>query len=251
MIKKKQTTWFDKDAFIAKILEDSTFSHNHGNLGRIYGYQWRKWSDYYGGSVEYIDQITNLINELKTNPDSRRLMVTAWNPSELDEMILPPCHYGFQLYTKKMSDSERFSWYKSNSKNGFVTLHDRIEQEMDAMKAPTRKISLMWNQRSVDTALGLPYNIASYGLLLHILGKMVNMVPYELVGNLGDTHLYSNHMDYAHEVIDRWKTTYIPLLPELEFVGFDKVFSVDDLKVDNFKLNSYVPLSEIKAPLSN
>jgi len=260
MIKAKHGAWFDKDAFIDKILTDNAFSNKWGNLGKIYGYQWRKRSskrketsiesDTFG-EYKVIDQISNLINDLKTNPDSRRLMVTAWNPAELDQMILPPCHYGFQVYTTKMTESERLYWYRLNSQFETIVLHDRIEQEMDFMKVPTRKISLMWNQRSVDTALGLPFNIASYGLLLHILGKMTNMIPEELICNLGDTHLYLNHMEYAKEIINRWKTTYIPLLPELELIGFDNIKSVDDLTVNNFKLINYAPLETIKAPLSN
>ena len=122
----------------------------------------------------------NLINDLKTNPDSRRLMVNAWNVGELDQMVLPPCHYGFQVYTR---------------------LTTREEKIVNPGKY--RAISLMWNQRSVDTFLGLPFNISSYGLLLEIIAKEVNMIPDELIGNLGDVHLYSNHIEQAKEQINR------------------------------------------------
>jgi thymidylate synthase len=142
----------------------------------------------------YIDQIQNLINDLKTNPDSRRLMVNAWNVGELDQMVLPPCHYGFQVYTRELSMSEKELWYKNNNINPNEPWYPNF---------PTRAISLMWNQRSVDTFLGLPFNIASYGLLLEILAKEVNMVPDELIGNLGDVHLYSNHVEQAKEQIGR------------------------------------------------
>jgi thymidylate synthase len=153
----------------------------------------------YGGNVYesfsmYIDQIQNLINDLKTNPDSRRLMVNAWNVGELDQMVLPPCHYGFQVYTRELSMSEKELWYKNNNINPNEPWYPNF---------PTRAISLMWNQRSVDTFLGLPFNIASYGLLLEILAKEVNMVPDELIGNLGDVHLYSNHVEPAKEQIGR------------------------------------------------
>jgi thymidylate synthase len=128
-------------------------------------------------------------------------MVNAWNVGELDQMTLPPCHYGFQVYTRELSESERFNWY--GNKIGSHMYHDHMVQEMNQNNVPTRAISLMWNQRSVDTGLGLPFNIASYGLLLEIIAKAVNMVPDELIGNLGDTHLYLNHIEQAKEQIGR------------------------------------------------
>jgi thymidylate synthase len=107
-------------------------------------------------------------------------------------MVLPPCHYGFQVYTRELSDTERLDWYKERNKNNSNT-----------GPLPKRAISLMWNQRSVDTFLGLPFNIASYGLLLEIIAKEVNMIPDELIGNLGDVHLYNNHIEQAEEQIGR------------------------------------------------
>jgi thymidylate synthase len=131
-------------------------------------------------------------------------MVNAWNVSELDEMVLPPCHYGFQVYTRELSNKERI--ILMNKKLGVTdTLpqYYNTDGEMDKNNIPTRAISLMWNQRSVDTFLGLPFNIASYGLLLEIIAKIVNMVPDELIGNLGDVHLYSNHIEQSKEQIGR------------------------------------------------
>jgi thymidylate synthase len=146
-----------------------------------------------------IDQIQKLINDLKTNPDSRRLMVNAWNVGELDHMVLPPCHYGFQVYTRELSYSEKYDLLiQQMTKLRAIRDEDYINYNI-----PTRAISLMWNQRSVDTFLGLPFNIASYGLLLEIIAREVNMVPDELVGNLGDVHLYSNHIEQAKEQIGR------------------------------------------------
>jgi len=223
---------FSQKEFINEIKTDDEFAKNWGNLGPIYGKQWRHWNGY--------DQITNLINELKTNPDSRRLMVSAWNVGELSQMTLPPCHYGFQVYTRELSLSERFTWFGNNG--GSHMHHDFIEQEMGEYNVPTRSLSLMWNQRSVDTFLGLPFNIASYGLLLELLAKEVNMIAGGLIGNLGDTHLYLNHIEQAEEQLDR-----VPFeLPKL------KLSNVDILNGEfKAELLGYKHHPKIKASLSN
>jgi thymidylate synthase len=200
------------------IKTDDEFAKQWGELGPVYGKQWRKWENFFydcpdpdgdGFRHSEVDQIQNLINDLKTNPDSRRLMVNAWNVGELDQMVLPPCHYGFQVYTRELSAQERLEWVNVNlpniDVNGFVNNDEYSHKWVETLSdnIPTRAISLMWNQRSVDTFLGLPFNIASYGLLLEIIAKAVNMVPDELIGNLGDVHLYSNHTDAAKEQIGR------------------------------------------------
>jgi thymidylate synthase len=234
----------NQEDFINKIKNDDEFADEWGELGPIYGKQWRKWDKIEDDGMEYglseIDQIQNLINELKTNPDSRRLMVSAWNVGELSEMTLPPCHYGFQVYTRELSLSERFTWFGNNG--GSHMHHDFIEQEMGEYNVPTRSLSLMWNQRSVDTFLGLPFNIASYGLLLELLAKEVNMIAGGLIGNLGDTHLYLNHIEQAEEQLDR-----IPFeLPKL------KLSNVDILSGEfKAELLGYKHHPKIKASLSN
>lgn len=201
-----------KEEFIKKIKTDDEFAKEWGNLGPIYGKQWRNWErevvSYSGMKYdsEPVDQIKNLIQELKNNPDSRRLMVNAWNVGELDQMVLPPCHYGFQLYTRELTYKERYDyWFNHNYETGMEKNYKITPPFDDKYYEPTpkRAISLMWNQRSVDTFLGLPFNIASYALLLEIIAKEVGMLPDELMGNLGDTHLYLNHIEQAKEQIGR------------------------------------------------
>jgi len=265
---------YTKEEFVKQIKTDETFAKQWGDLGPIYGKQWRDWGSqrvskrFYEKPIPYskfvmeggIDQIQNLINELKTNPDSRRLMVNAWNVGELDQMVLPPCHYGFQVYTRELSESERFNWY--GNKIDSHMHHDHIVQEMNQENVPTRAISLMWNQRSVDTFLGLPFNIASYGLLLEIIAKEVNMVPDELIGNLGDVHLYSNHIEQAKEQIGR--TPYeLPTvkITERNWYMHEKVKEhlgektldekLKSYRPDCFELIGYESHPKIKAPLSN
>jgi len=187
-----------EEAFVES-MKDEEFAKKWGELGPIYGRQWRNWNAIFDGGV---DQIKNLIQDLKTNPDSRRLMVNAWNVGELDQMVLPPCHYGFQVYTRELSLEERTEYKKK--RDGIArTFAPYTHQMLDGSNIPTRAISLMWNQRSVDTFLGLPFNIASYGLLLTMLADEVNMIPDQLIGNLGDVHLYLNHVDAVEEQIGR------------------------------------------------
>jgi len=204
-----------------------------GSLGPIYGKQWRDWDG--------TDQIANLINDLKTNPDSRRLMVNAWNVGELDQMVLPPCHYGFQVYTRDLGLDERIELL-NESRDPLSRYSDYFHEHLDSMGVPRKGISLMWNQRSVDTFLGLPFNIASYATLLLILGKETNMMPDYLIGNLGDVHLYKNHIEQAKELISR--TPYH--LPQLLLSNVDILNGEFD-----WELIGYESHPQIKAPLSN
>ena len=221
------------EEFVEQIITDDEFAKKWGELGPIYGKQWRKWDVdtliptnlKIDGEVQYmsgtkqIDQIQNLISELKTNPDSRRLMVNAWNVGELDQMTLPPCHYGFQVYTRPTTREEKI-----------------------VNPGKYRAISLMWNQRSVDTFLGLPFNIASYAMLLEIIADEVNMVTGDLIGNLGDVHLYNNHIEQAKEQITREGYK----LPKLHLISQDILNGEFD-----YKINNYESHPTIKAPLSN
>ena len=244
-----------KEQFIRNIKTDNEFAKKWGDLGPIYGKQWRNWvgvdvREYWNEdwSVKHIDQIQNLINELKANPDSRRLMVSAWNVGELDQMVLPPCHYGFQVYTRELSIDERLH-LASQKYEVFdpFDFHVGDHNEIDELyPVPKRAISLMWNQRSVDTFLGLPFNIASYGLLLHIIANEVNMVPDELIGNLGDTHLYLNHIEQAKEQIARDSFE----LPKLKILDCG-VEDISHYEIMDIELHNYQSHPSIKAPLSN
>jgi len=252
-----------KEEFIKEIKTNNEFANKWGELGPIYGEQWRSWKRYRNVEdtehketlhiIDYVDQITNLVNELKTNPDSRRLMVSAWNVGELDQMVLPPCHYGFQVYTRELSIEEQVKAYE---KMGYTKNLDPLDY------APKRAISLMWNQRSVDTFLGLPFNIASYGLLLEIIAREVNMVPDELIGNLGDVHLYSNHIEQAKEQMYR-RPYDLPkvqiterdwyLHPLVKLNSEERMFQqkIRSYRPECFELIGYESHPKIKAPLSN
>jgi thymidylate synthase len=196
-------------------------------------------------------------------------MVNAWNVGELDSMVLPPCHYGFQVYTRELSASERIT-YKNTKQinlldsnelfdfiksNVSIDLDNEVHKECDKFNIPTRAISLMFNMRSVDTFLGLPFNIASYGLLLEIIAKSVNMVPDELIGNLGDVHLYSNHVEQAKEQIGREPFE----LPTLKINSGNENWYlltineiINSLDVDiTFKTENYQSHEKIIAQLSN
>jgi thymidylate synthase len=222
-----------KEEFIKRIKTDDEFAKKWGELGPIYGKQWRKWTN----GIQQYDQISLLLEELKTNPDSRRLMVNAWNVGEMDDMVLPPCHYGFQVYTRELSKFERSRWW------GLPKGEHFLDDVLDKYNIPKRAISLMWNQRSVDTFLGLPFNIASYAMLLEIIAKEVNMIPDELIGNLGDTHLYSNHIEQAKEQISRQPFETLPKL---------KLSNVDILNGEfDYEILDYQSHQTIKAPLSN
>ena len=251
-----------KDEFIKKIKTDEEFAERFGNLGKIYGHQWRNFNG-------EIDQISELIVLLKESPDSRRMVVNAWNVSDLPHQVLPPCHYGFQVYTRELTVGERLDLASKTYGTfdpfdfGFGIPEKVDHNQIDELyPVPKRAISLMFNMRSSDTFLGLPFNIASYGLLLEIIAKEVNMVPDELIGNLGDVHLYKNHIEQAKEQMYR-RPYDLPKVQiternwyqhELvkEHLG-EKTFSekIMSYRPDCFELIGYQSHEKIKAPLSN
>ena len=264
--------------FIDRIKTDIEFAKKWGDLGPTYGKQWRSWDvpkilTIEKGKIENgigtewgswernpIDQIANLIHTLKTNPDDRRMIVSSWNVGELDEMVLPPCHLMFQFYTRELSLDERKKIFEDR---GYVCdvwpFSGDWNGEYDGFGIPRRAISIIWIQRSVDTFLGLPFNIASYALLLEIIGKLVNMVPEEVIGNLGDTHLYVEHIDAAQEQLTRKPFE----LPQLSFdgewlkminenwYGHDFNRFINQTKITDFVIENYQCHPTIKAELKN
>ena len=243
---------YTQEEFINKIKSDDDFAKRWGNLGPVYGKQWRNWGGlkkvpsgwHHGAITDYKevqvgDQISDLITQLKTNPDSRRLMVSAWNVDELDKMVLPPCHYGFQCYTRELSFGERNEIQRNT--NDYMSMY--TNEEMDKNGIPTRKLSLKWSQRSCDSFLGIPFNIASYGLLLHLLAREVNMIPDELIFSGGDCHIYLNHI----EAVEKQLESETFKLPKLEL----KNTSIFNLKFEDFNILEYNSSPTIKAELSN
>jgi thymidylate synthase len=249
--------------FENKIISDNSFNQKYGNFGPIYGKQWRAWKQkdilewgYKEGEVS-IDQIANLINDLKTNPDSRRLMVNSWNQSEIPSMLLPPCHYGFQVYTRELSLNERGELFRKTYQNKSIDDFKPNGMEIQSMKhqlsirydnanIPKRAISLMFNMRSTDVGLGLGFNLASYGVLLMLIAKQVNMVPDELIYIGGDVHLYQNHIDPIQDQLEREPYE----LPTLK-LSDKEIKDLSEYEVEDFILENYKSHPAIKLPLSN
>ena len=196
------------------------WADENGELGPVYGHQWRSWPDYNGGTI---DQIQYVIDQLKNNPDSRRMIVSAWNVAEVNEMALPPCHTIFQFYTAPIADSQ--------------------ELTANGQKAK-RRLSLQLYQRSADTFLGVPFNIASYALLLQMMAQVCDMVPGDFIHTTGDTHLYLNHLEQARLQLTREPRP----LPTMK-INPD-VKNLFDFHYEDFELEGYDPHPHIKAEVS-
>ncbi len=252
---KQYIEWYEnigsREKFIEMIKSDNEFARKHGDLGPVYGSQWRNWqqhtevdpTNFLPTVISHgVDQITDLIENLKENPDSRRLMVSAWNVAKLDSMTLPPCHYGFQCYTRELTSKERVVLYnqKTNTMENILPI---LSETLDFHKIPKRALSLKWTQRSCDCGLGIPFNIASYGLLLSLLSKEVNMIPEDLIFSGGDCHIYLNHIDQVKQQLKH--KTY--RLPTIEIA--DK--SIFDIEYSDIKLINYESAPTINMPLSN
>ncbi|EAD9906724.1 thymidylate synthase [Listeria monocytogenes] len=201
----KEVYQAEMEKFKTRILEDEAFANKYGELGNIYGKQWREWKTSQG---ETIDQLADLIEMIKTNPNSRRLIVSAWNPEDIPNMALPPCHSLFQFY---VADG---------------------------------KLSCQLYQRSADIFLGVPFNIASYALLTHLIAREVGLDVGEFIHTMGDAHLYNNHIEQVKEQLSRTPHK----LPKL--VLSDKPVTIFDFDVADISLDGYNPDPAIKAPIS-
>ena len=250
-----------KDEFIEKVKNDEFISlfyevnnydeefqsfdltltdYRYGDLGPVYGKQWREQGD------KQIDQIQNIIDTLKTNPDDRRMICMAWNTNDFDEMALPPCHYGFQVYTRELNVLERLDWLCKHSNGEYDEWTTATHEKMDKLNVPKRELSLMWMQRSVDGGLGLPFNILSYSVLTHMIAQCVNMTCGEVLCSLGDVHVYENHIQGLTEQLSRDPHTYN--LPKL--VLNKDIKNINDFTFDDIKIENYESFPSIKMPLS-
>ena len=233
--------------------------YRFGDLGPIYGKQWRS----FGKSGA--DQIQDIIKTLKTNPNDRRMLCVAFNPDQLDEMALPPCHVMFQFYTRELSHKERMKIFNERYMNGQIPqkYHDWFKEysrntpenmdvtmpsdgsDFDIAEIPKYGLSCMFNMRSQDYILGNPFNILSYALLTHMIANIVGMIPDELVCTIGDCHVYLNQMEGIEELLKREGSDKTPQLKIKR-----KVENIDDYTFDDFEIINYEPNPPIKFPLS-
>lgn len=244
---------YTQKEFIEKVKTDNKFAEKWGELNKVYG---SEWTDWYG-----INQLQECIDTLKTNPDSRRILVTAWNPVNVKKATLPPCHVMYQFYTEKISIKERIKlalieFKKEHKDNNTVADGNdvadlligagvNVERIINHYNIPSRKISLCYTMRSVDCGLGLPTDQLLYGLLLEMVAQCVDMVPGELVCNLVDTHVYVNQIDGLKELISRTPGN----LPKL--VLNKDVKDIFQFKYEDIQVVDYVHQDKIFLPLSN
>lgn len=212
----------------------------YGDCGKIYGHQWRNQG------IEHVDQIQNIINLLKTNPNDRRMLCMAWNSNDMNEMILPPCHYGFQVYTRKLTQIERLEWLCEHSNGEYDEWKSPTKETLDVLGVPERELSLMWMQRSCDLGLGFPFNLLSYSILLSMIAQCVNMACGDVICSLGDVHIYENHIEGLTEQLNRNPNKYN--LPKLELNP--KVKNINDFTFEDIKIIGYESYPTIKLPLS-
>ena len=244
---KKQLT---KEEFLEYVKNPTSFAlptdkdgilkhYKPGDLGPVYGHQWRKQGK------KQIDQIQNIINMLKTNPDDRRMICMAWNTNDFDDMALPPCHYGFQVYTRVLSNFERLEWLWEHSDGEYDEWKTATEEKLDELNVPKRELSLMFNMRSNDFCCGTSFNVAQYALLTYMFCEVCNMTPGELVYVGGDIHVYENHFEPAKEQLQRKGSERLPIL---RFAR--RVDNIDDFKYEDFIIENYSPDPTIKYPLN-
>jgi thymidylate synthase len=232
--------------FSERIRTDERFAQEWGGLGPVYGKQWRNWGGGYDSGDFYtppIDQMKEMVELLRRDADSRRMVVSAWNVADLPQMALSPCHCLFQFYTEPLSYYERL--HSIGRLNDVATTRqDELEDALVEQNAPKFRLSCQLYQRSADVFLGVPFNIASYALLTHMTAQVVNMVPGEFIWTGGDTHLYNNHFDQARQQLER--TPYA--LPSLKLNP--AVTDLFSFKFEDIQLEGYQAHPSIKAPVA-
>jgi len=273
--------WFKKmkepmnlEGFKASIEKSNAFAIKFGDLGPVYGKQWIDWGG--GGpmgseSDKGINQIDKIVQQLKSNPNSRRIIVSAWNVAEIDDMLLPPCHAFFHFCAELLNEKERFQLFNEKMQEmrwGLRSLDEISEEEMEQFNIPRYKLHIQLYQRSADVFLGVPFNIASYALLLHMVAQVVNMKPGNFIHIMGDAHLYLNHEKQVNKFLNRTRKEngsrdffnqpesfddmigelYGPMLPRLELNPLIK--NISDFRMKDINILDYAPLKAIKAPVA-
>lgn len=237
---------------------EEAYQYKFGDLGPVYGKQWTDWNG--------INQLDDIINKLKNNPNDRRLLLSSWNVGELKSMALPPCHYSCQFYTKEISLEERIKIYQKNHENDETKLkafnnivnnlkkgvgNYTVEDVLNSLGVPKYYLSCMWNQRSVDVLLGLPFNFLSYAILTHLIAKCTNMIPNELIFNGGDTHIYTNQIkEYLLMQKNRDPYKYNSPNIEIKVPNSSNGIHIEDFTYDDIKIIGYESYPAIKYPLS-
>lgn len=215
-----------------------SWADENGDLGPIYGRSWRAWPTENGS----IDQIQNVIDTLKTNPNDRRMLVVSWNVGLLDQMKLPPCHYAFQFYARPLTQSERIKICGMVNTDG--QSHEQIEKRLEGLTVPHYQLSCMLNQRSCDVGLGVPFNIVQYSILTRMIAHVVGMAPGEFIWNGGDVHIYTNHIAALNEQITRGP------YPSPKLIFNREVNNINDFTYDDFSICGYGCHPSIKMEVS-
>jgi len=248
--------YLTQDEFVEEIKRNDDFARMWGNLGPVYGAQWTNWKstkremtkiedDKFQMVNVRINQIQQMVDRLKTNPDCRRIIISGWNPADIPEMLLPPCHYSFQFKSEWMKMLERQTAFLKHAKENQLNLTGMgIDAAMEHYKFPKRKLHLLWNQRSVDVFLGLAFNIGSYATILEMFAQVTDHVPAELIFSGGDVHIYNNHMDQVKEQLSREPRA----LPHL--VLNKNIKNIFDFRYDDFQLVGYNPHPAIKGEVA-
>lgn len=217
------------DNMIIKVPYTDGIEYRFGDLGPVYGVQWRQFGE------KKIDQIKRIIDTLRTNPDDRRLLCVAWNANDMEDMALPPCHYGFQVYTRELTPFERLEWLWEHSDGDYDEWKSPTHEVLDELNVPRRELSLMFNMRSNDFCCGNPYNVTQYSMLAYMLCEICNMSLGEVIYVGGDVHVYENHIEAAKEQLSRSGCDKLPTLKFRRKLNEIEDFTYDDFIIENYQ----------------